>query len=43
MEENFNQNQTQFSADEPILEQPLSPIVEEVPTQKRKSHQSIFT
>jgi hypothetical protein len=36
MEENFNQNQTQFSADEPILEQPLSPIVEEVPTQEKK-------
>ena len=36
MEENFNQNQTHFSADEPILEQPLPVVTEEqVLTQKK--------
>lgn len=29
MEDNFNQNQTQFATDEPILEKPEQPVVEE--------------
>lgn len=36
MEENYNQNQTQFSVDEPILEKPLDPVVEETPQQQQK-------
>ncbi len=36
MEDNFNQNQTQFATDEPILEKPVKPIIEEpvLPTKK---------
>jgi hypothetical protein len=35
-EENYNQNQTQFSVDEPILEKPVEPILEEVVVAKKK-------
>lgn len=35
MEDNFNQNQTQFSVDEPILEKPVEAIIEEQPMAKK--------
>ncbi len=35
MEDNFNQNQTQFSVDEPILEKPVETINDEQPVTKK--------
>ncbi|MCC6711498.1 MAG: hypothetical protein IT416_04080 [Candidatus Pacebacteria bacterium] len=35
MEDNFNQNQTQFSVDEPILEKPVETINDEQPVAKK--------
>jgi hypothetical protein len=36
IEENYNQNQTQFSVDEPILEKPPEAVLEEVVVAKKK-------
>jgi len=37
IEENYNQNQTQFSVDEPILEKPPAPILEDVAVTQKKA------